>query len=70
MFGATGWIFRIDKGVVLKDARDNGNQKERTIYDVFEAQEHTSPIIMHTFFRQGDAIFMPFKPGGCVRLRL
>jgi atypical protein kinase C zeta type len=70
MLGATGWIFRVDEHLALKYARENDIQQECGMYDSLEAREHTSPFIMHTFFRQADAIFMPFMPGGCLHLRL
>lgn len=68
--GATGWVYRLDKHLALKYALENANAHERTIYDILEAQQQPSPYIIHSYFWQPDAIFMPYLPGGCLALRL
>lgn len=70
--GATGWVFRIDDGIALKHARDEGSdafQTEINIYDMFDKHE-PSPYILRNTLRRPNLNFLPFMRGGSLEARI
>jgi atypical protein kinase C zeta type len=68
--GGYGWLYQIGDSIVLEYPRESDLARENAIYDILEAQLFKSPFIMPMYFRQPDAIFMPFMRGGSLSHRL
>ncbi|POR34529.1 Serine/threonine-protein kinase Sgk1 [Tolypocladium paradoxum] len=69
--GATGWIYKVEEGIVLKYPLTGNNDlaKENTAYDIFEAH-HPCPFVIQSFLRLPNAIFLPLFSGGNLQKRL